>query len=53
MLSSSTVVLDNPFPLEAVSTYGRPLITSESLSMQAPRDQLDQYLRAYPRSDQR
>jgi len=45
---------DNPFPIEAVATYGAALRTCEDLSyMQACRDQLNEYLIQYEKSETR
>jgi hypothetical protein len=45
---------DNPFPLEAVATYGAALRTCEDLAyMQACRDQLNEYLIKYEKSETR
>lgn len=45
---------DNPFPVEAVATYGAALRTCEDLTyMQACRDQLTEYLIKYEKSETR
>lgn len=39
----------NPFPLEAVATWGQAIKTCEELAyLEEPRDELDDYLSAYP-----
>lgn len=45
---------DNPFPLEAVATWGRPLVASARLRyMELPKAEVDSYLTAYPMESQR
>jgi hypothetical protein len=45
---------DNPFPIDSVATYGATLRTCESLAyMQACREQLNEYLIKYEKSDTR